>query len=473
MSGRPFGILADRSLAIEPSSHQPRLDVSEGDVNLSEARLEFQQRMLDERAGGLLDRDGRAFLHQSLSTPCMNAIVSARGSTLTDAQGRTILDFHGNSVHQVGHGHPRVIEAVKRQLDELPFCPRRYTNDAAVTLAERLGGLTEGRLHKVLIAPGGASAMGIAMKLARLATGRFKFVSMWGSFHGAGLDTISIGGEEVFRRGIGPLLPGCEHVPACIPSKCVLGCGGTCSMACGDQLIDVLRREGDIAAVIAEPVRCTTVDIPPADYWRRIRAACDRYGALLVFDEIPTCLGRTGRMFACQHFGVEPDIMVIGKGLGGGVFPLAAVLAGERLDVGSHTALGHYTHEKTPVGSAAAIATLDVIRDERLVEKAAEWGEAWRQELRTRLMPTGVVREVRGLGLLIGLEVRAATGELEHTARLAERVLYDCLEHGLSFKVSDGRVLTLTPPLTVSRAELSRATDILEAALFRCARSHP
>ena len=434
-------------------------DVSEGDVNLSDARRIFQERAIGQPTTDLLHRDNAAYLHQSLSTPCLNALKSVRGATLTDLQGRELLDFHGNSVHQVGHGHPRVIEAIKRQLDTLPFCPRRYTNQPAVELAERLGALTGGLLPKVLLAPGGALAVSMALKLARMATGRFKFVSMWGAFHGATLDTISVGGEAVFRYGIGPLLPGCEHAPACAPSRCSLGCGGTCSLACVGALEDILSREKDVAAVISEPVRCTTVDLPPIEYWKRVRAACDRAGTLLILDEIPTCLGRTGRMFSYEHFGIVPDLLVIGKGLGGGIFPQAALLASAGLDIGQSTALGHFTHEKSPVGAAAALATLDVIRDENLVERAATVGESWCTQLRAALKrPGGIVKEVRGIGLLVGIE-------LNTPAENVDRILYRCIENGLNFKVSDGRVLTLTPPLTVTDAELERATAILEEAI--------
>jgi 4-aminobutyrate aminotransferase len=437
--------------------------VTEGDVNRTLDREEFLSRHLDAGARALLERDSASFLHQSLSTPCLNALVSARGSVLTDVAGRQILDFHGNSVHQLGHAHPRVVEAVKRQLDEMAFCPRRFTNEPAVACAERLAELTGGRLSKVLLAPGGSLAIGMAMKLARIATGRHKTLSMWGAFHGAGLDAISIGGESVFREHVGPLLPGCEHVMPCRPSRCGAGCSGG-GLVCASALEAVLEQEPDIGAVIAEPVRCTTVDIPHAEYWKRVRAACDRHGVLLVFDEIPTGLGRTGRMFSYEHFGVEPDILVLGKGLGGGVIAQAAVLARPELDVAGFTALGHYTHEKSPLGAAAALATLDVLRDEGLVERSWSRGNRWRQELGERLGPTGLVGEIRGLGMLIGVEMRSPTGSERESAALASRVLYLCMERGLSLKVSDGRVLTLVPPLNVSEEELGRATGILAGA---------
>jgi 4-aminobutyrate aminotransferase len=454
---------------MNPTPKLHAADASEGDLNSTQGRDSYQARSLNADTRAILAADERAYMRQSMSTPCLNVLQRARGTIITDHQGRELLDFHGNSVHQVGHGHPRVVEALKRQLDELPFCTRRYTNVRAIELAERLSSLTGGVLSKVLLAPGGAQAMGMALKLARLATGRFKTISMWGAFHGASLDTISVGGEAVFRSGIGPLLPGCEHVFPCAPSRCALGCGGTCTMACADSVEEVLRRERDVAAVVAEPIRCTTIDLPTPDYWRRVRAACDRHGALLIFDEIPTCLGRTGKMFSFEHYGVVPDILAIGKGLGGGIMPQAAMLERPELDVGGHISLGHYTHEKSPLGCAAALATLDIIRDENLIERSAIAGEKWKRRLSELLEPTGMVREVRGLGLLVGVELKVPAGDSRTLAQLSDQILYDCLEQGLNFKVSDGRVLTLTPPLTVSDTELDSATLIVERAIRRAA----
>ena len=169
------------------------------------------------------------------------------------------MDFHGNSVHQVGYRHPHVMAAVRRQFDTLPFSPRRYTNQVAVDLARKLAQLAPDPLGKVLFAPGGALAIGMALKLARVATGRHKTLSLWDSFHGASLDAISIGGEAVFRKGMGPLLPGTEHAPPCDPSSCRFGCGGTCNARCAEYLDYVLGKEEDIGAVIIETIRSTDV----------------------------------------------------------------------------------------------------------------------------------------------------------------------------------------------------------------------
>ncbi|MDR3689344.1 MAG: aspartate aminotransferase family protein [Fimbriimonas sp.] len=429
----------------------------EGDVNLSDRRQRWQVEQLSESTLQMLADDADVFLRQSLSTPCLNAIRAAQGSWIEDVEGRRYLDFHGNSVHQVGYGHPRVVQAIRDQLDSLPFCPRRYTNAPSIALARKLGELAPGRLNKVLFATGGSSAIGIAMKLARVATGRFKTVSMWGSFHGASLDSISVGGEAQFRSHIGPLLPGTSHVPPPDPRRCPLNCGGVCSMACASYLSYVLEHEGDVGAVIAEPIRATTGVVPPEGYWREVRDACDRHGALLIFDEIPVGLGRTGCMFATEWTGVEPDILVLGKGLGGGIFPLAAVIAHEDLDVAGQVSLGHYTHEKSPVGAAAGLATLSIIEEENLLERSRTLGHELVCRLKGMMKRHSSMVEVRGVGLTVGVEMASRT--------VAEETMYRALDHGLNFKVSEGTVLTLTPPLTISNEELDLAVDALDAAL--------
>lgn len=427
---------------------------TEGDVNLSRHRLHWQERHLDDRTRALLDDDARYFLRQSLSTPCLNALSGCQGIFLIDAQGRRIMDFHGNSVHQVGHAHPKVVEAVKRQLDELAFCPRRFSNEAATALAQKLAEIAPGQLCKTLFAPGGAEAIGIALKLVRHATGRFKTISMWDSFHGASLDAISVGGEALFRRGVGPLLPGVHHVPPY--SEKGLG------RHSAEYVDTVLEKEGDIGAVIAEPMRCTTVVSPPPEYWQRVRESCDRHGALLVFDEIAIALGRTGRMFCFEHYGVEPDIVVIGKGLGGGVVPMAAMIARAELDTAEDRALGHYTHEKSPVGAAAALATIRCIEEEGLLERSLELGRRALARLEEMREHHTSISDVRGLGLQLGVEL---SREGQKAVDEAERVMYRCLERGLSFKVSDGNVLTLSPPLVIEPEQLDAALDILDESL--------
>lgn len=426
-------------------------DRTEGDINASPRRAAWQSAHLSDETRRLLDDDARYFLHQALSTPCLNALVGCRGSVLIDAQGREILDFHGNSTHQVGYGHPQVAQAIREQLDALSFSPRRYTNRPAIELARRLTELAPMTDARVLFAPGGASAVSMALKLARLVTGRYKTISWWGAFHGATLDAISIGGEDMFRDGVGPLLPGALHAPP--PGNDEDGETAR-SLA---EVESLFERERDIAAFIAEPIRCTTVVQPPASYWQRIRALCDAHGALLVFDEIPIGLGRTGHMFACEYAGIEPDIVCLGKGLGGGVFPMAATLAGGELNRVAASSIGHFTHEKSPVGAAAGLATLDVIAEEHLVERARTLGGKVLNSLRVMASKHQSISDVRACGMLFGLELAGS-----NAPDRGEAILYACLSRGLSFKISCGNVLTLSPPLTIQDQEMDRALSILD-----------
>jgi 4-aminobutyrate aminotransferase len=432
-------------------------DRSEGDVNLTPGRTAWQREHVNAATAALLTEDERHFLRQALSTPCLDVVERAEGIWLIDTAGRRIMDFHGNSVHQVGYGHPRVVAAVQQQMATLPFCPRRYTNRAAIDLAARLADLAPGPLNKVLFAPAGTLAIGMALKLARAATGRHKTVSMWDAFHGASLDAISVGGEAMFRRDAGPLLAGTEHVPPPGLAHRFFGTDGHAHERLADYIDYVLAVQGDVGAVIAEPMRWTTVEPPPPGFWPRVRASCDAHGALLIFDEVPSGLGRTGTMFVTEQTGAVPDMLVLGKGLGGGLFPLAALIARDGLDVAADRALGHYTHEKSSVGCAAGLATLDVIRDEDLVARSARLGAAGLAELGGMLADQPGVRAVRGVGLYFGVE-------LDDAAR-ADAVMYRCLARGLSFKVGGGTVLTLCPPLTIADADLQRAFEIVAAAL--------
>ena len=205
---------------------------------------------------------------------------------------------------------------------------------------------------------------------------------------------------------MGPLMPGTEHVPPADEYRCVFGCGGPrrVRLTCARYVEYILEKEGDVAAVIAEPIRSTPY-IPKPEYWQAIRRACDRHGALLIFDEIPHALGRTGRMFTFENFGVVPDMVVIGKGLGGGILPLAAVIAREDLDVAAERALGHYTHEKNPVLCAAALATIEYIEKHGLVAHARDLGRSTLERLKEMQARHPLIGDVRGLGLFLGIEL--------------------------------------------------------------------
>ena len=451
---------------------------SEGDVNRSPQRSRWQAGNLDDQTRSLLARDSAAFLHQSVSTPCLSAIARAEGIWIEDTAGRRYMDFHGNNVHHVGYAHPHVVLAIKQQLDALSFAPRRFASERAVELAEALGvrfkSLT-GHAGKVLFTTGGSDAVEVAIKLARVATGRFKTLSFWDSFHGAGFGASSVGGESLFRnsRAVGPLLSGTEHVAPFGCYRCPYGHAvdangqpdlAACRLACASMVRYVLEREGDVAAVIAEPARAVPF-IPPPGYWQAVRDACHAHGTLLIFDEIPTGLGKTGRFFAAEHDGAAPDIVVLGKALGGGILPIAACIARADLDLAGDYAFGHYTHEKNPVTAAAALATLEVIEREGLVENAARVGAYALERLHAMQQRHALIGDVRGRGLLLGLELVSDRTAKTPAPNAAERVLYAALSRGLSFKTTMGNVLTLTPPLITTREQMGQALDILDDCL--------
>ncbi len=450
---------------------------SEGDVNGTPERAAWQNTHLDDAGRALLARDAAVFLHQSVSTPCLAPIARAEGLWIEDLAGRRYMDFHGNNVHHLGHGHPEVLAAVKRQLDELSFAPRRFAPLRSVELAEQLSErfrqLT-GQSGRLLFTTGGSDAVEVALKLARAATGRFKTLSFWDSFHGAGFGASSLGGESLFRGGrLGPLLPGSEHVAPFGCYRCAYGhpvdAEGQpdverCRLACAAMVRYVLEREGDVAAVVAEPARAVPY-VPPPGYWQAVQEACRAHGTLLIFDEIPTGLGKTGRFFAAEHDGVKPDIVVLGKALGGGVLPLAACIARTDLNVAGEYALGHYTHEKNPVSAAAALATLAVIEREGLVGNAARVGALALERLQEMKRRHALVGDVRGRGLLLGLELVEERAGKRPARAAAERVLYRALSRGLSFKTTMGNVLTLTPPLITTAEQMHAALDILDACL--------
>ncbi|WP_412506948.1 aspartate aminotransferase family protein [Roseovarius sp. SYSU LYC5161] len=441
---------------------------TEGESNTSRERAEWQRKAVGPASAPLLKRDADAFLHQSLSSPCVSTIVRAEGIWIEDCDGRRYMDFHGNSAHHVGYGHPRLSAAIKAQLDDLPFAPRRFTNDPAVALAERLGEITPGDLSKSLFTTGGSDANEVALRIARAVTGRFKTLSFWDAFHGAGFGAASVGGEATFRSHIaGPLLPGAEHVAPFACYRCPYGHAGpeTCGLACANMIDYVLEREGDVAAVIAEPMRAVPY-VPPPGFWAQVRAACTRHGALLILDEIPTGLGKTGRMFAFEHDEIVPDIVTLGKALGGGMLPIAACVARRDLDVCGDFAIGHYTHEKNPLTARAALTTLEIIEEEDLVARSAELGRHAMARLQETLSECPIVGDIRGRGLMLGIEIVEDRDDKTPGRQRAERIYYACLAAGVSFKISQGCVLTLSPPLTIGQDDLDRALAIVEQAVI-------
>ena len=446
---------------------------SEGESNRSNKRVNWEANTHNTETRKILAEDANYFLSQSVSSPCLSVVVKAEGAYIEDTNGHRYLDFHGNNVHHIGYGHPKLKKAIAEQMDALPFAPRRFASTSTLALAKKLVEIAPGDLSKVLFTTGGSDAIEVALKIARAATGRHKTISFWDAFHGAGFGAASVGGEQLFRSHIiGPLLSGTEHVAPFACYRCPYGYPDLngeaqieiCQTTCASFVRYVLEKEGDVAAVIAEPARAVPY-IPPPGYWKMVRQACNDHGALLIFDEIPTGLGKTGKMFACEHDDVVPDILVLGKALGGGILPIAAVLAKSELDVAGEFAFGHYTHEKNPVTAKAALTTIEIIEQEGLVENAAVLGKYMLEQLKILKAEHSSIGDVRGRGLLIGVELVLNQEVKTPADDLAEDVLYRCLSKGLSFKLTMGNVLTLTPPLIITKTQIDLALKIIDQSL--------
>jgi 4-aminobutyrate aminotransferase len=441
--------------------------LEEGDVNLSDERRNWDNQISNSYTHQILDDDARYFLHQSMSTPCLDVIDRCKGSGIDTLSGRHLLDFHGNNVHQVGYGNDYVIKRIISQLRKLSFSPRRYTNVPAVDLAIRLAQLLPGDLNRSLFAPGGTLAIGMALKLARVVTGNYKVVALTDSFHGASLDSISVGGEEVFKKYMGPLMTGVTHIPHPDSYRGIFCDSEEGQLIYAGYLEEAIEKEGNIGAFVAETIRNTDVQIPSVGYWKKVREICSRHGVLLILDEIPIALGRTGEMFAFQHFGIEPDIMCLGKGLGGGIFPFAAMVARDSYNIASDVSLGHYTHEKSPLGSVAALATIDFIEKKKILDKVRQDGTWMKEELYRLKEQFPLIGDIRGTGLLWGIELVKDPVTKEKALLESEKIMYHCMQNGLSFKISQGNVLQLSPALTIRRNELQKAISILENAFIK------
>jgi putrescine aminotransferase len=370
----------------------------------------------------------------------------AQGIVVRDVYGREYLDFSGGpAVFVLGHRHPRVVQAVVEQIQRMPMSVRAMPRRPEAELAALLAGLTPGDLRYSFFCNSGAEAVEGALKLARVATGRPHFVAAEGAFHGKTFGALSATGRDKYRKPFEPLLPGFRHVPF------------------GDA--DALEEAVDtsVAAVIVEPIQGEGgVRIPPDDYLPRVRGICDRAGALLIVDEVQTGLGRTGRMFACQHWDVVPDILTLAKGLGGGVMPLGAFVA--RPHLWKAFSEDPYLHSSTfggnPAACAAGVATLRVLVEEKLPDRAARMGELLLAALReVACRHPQWVRDVRGKGLLVGVEFTHPDVALLASAEaIARGVIF-------FFSLNRPEVVRLAPPLIVEREHIEAACAALHGAL--------
>ncbi|HVZ46343.1 MAG TPA: aspartate aminotransferase family protein [Ramlibacter sp.] len=426
-----------------------------------------------ERAGPaereILAQDDRMSVRGASDDVCVLAISRAQGAHIEDESGRRYLDFYGNNCHHIGHRHPRVLAAIADQLGRNAFVPRGLTSSQSVHLAQRLLMLARWPQGKVIAARTGSDATEIALSAAKAATGRYKVLSFLDSYHGRSAGALSIGGRPLDTRGLGPLLPGCIHVPPHYPivrEEYAVGPEETARRSLHAIRV-AFAHHADIAALVGETIR-NGPHMPPDWYWPEVAELCRRHGALLVLDEVATGLGKTGRMFNFHSFGVEPDIVTVGKALGGAVLPMAAVLLARPLTISPSLNLGYFTHEKNPLCAAAGLATLDVLEDERLAERAKEHEPRIAEQLSRMAAQSAAVGGFECAGMMYSVRFDV-DGDDASTARLVQRIYRECVERGLLPMPTRGATLAFSGPLIAQAGEVDEALAILQASVTAAA----
>ena len=360
-------------------------------------------------------------------------LVRGRGARLFDENGREYIDCAANvGVSNIGHGNEAVARAVHDQYLTLGNCYSMFYNPVRARLAQKLASLAPGNLNKVFFCNSGAEANEAAIKFARASTGRPEIIAAMRGFHGKTMGALAATWGPEYQKPFAPMLPGFKHVPYNNFAKLETAVGGNTAAI----LLEVVQGEGGVR-------------IGDRDYFQKVRQICDANGILLIIDEVQTGFGRTGTLFACEQF-VEPDMLCLAKSLAGGI-PMGAVLCNDRIKVPvkSHTS----TFGGNPTACAAALASVDVIEKEGLVEKSKALGEYFLHELRT--LESSKIREVRGLGLMLGIELKEKAGP--YVQKLTEK--------GVIVLLAGATVIRLLPPLVITKEEIDRVVEALKDTL--------
>ena len=399
--------------------------------------------------------------------------VSARGAYLYDADGRAYLDFHsGEGFASLGHNHPDVRDALRAVLAaDLVDGVQLHYSALAGLLAQALCERLPDGLDAVFFASSGAEAVDSAMKFARAATGRSRFISCDSGFHGVTLGPLSLVGDDFFKEGFGPLLDGCERVPF------------------GDlDRLEAQLSAGDVAAFIVEPIQGRMVTLPPAGYLQAAQDLCRRHGAMFVIDEVQTGLGRTGRWFALEQWALQPDFVLVGKALSGGYMPVAAMVTTRDIYQRAVGTLERsYVHQSTfgrnRLSMAAGLATLRIIERDDLLGNAARVGALLRDGICELQQRHELISEVRASGLMIGIELGAPSSRVARVnwrlIHMASEGLFPQLiviplhrDHGvITMAAGKNDVIKLLPPLTLAENEAQSFLGALDAVLADCSGS--
>ena len=421
------------------------------------------------KAQALIARD-RAVTTPSYPRDYPFVMAKGRGAEVWDVDGNRFLDFmSGIGVCSTGHAHPQVVQAIKEAADDFLHISSDYWHERMTRLAERLNALNAvGEPAQVLICQSGTESVEGALKLARYVTNRPRFIGFLGGFHGRSMGSLAFTSSKYTQQaGFFPTMPGVTHVPYPNPYRPLL-VGADQGKAVIDFIENVLFQNNlpanEVAAVLVEPIQGEGgYIVPPDGFLAALRALCDRHGMLLIFDEVQSGIGRTGKMFASQHWGVTPDIMTLAKGLGSGL-PIGAVVARRRhMDQWKRGAHGN-TFGGNPLCCAAALATLDLVEREYAANAAAV-GEYFMARLRELKARYPVIGDVRGKGLMIGMELITDPTTKAPARALSDAVLTRAYHQGLLLLGCGLSTVRFIPPLMIGRAHVDEAMGMLEAAL--------
>jgi 4-aminobutyrate aminotransferase len=423
------------------------------------------------RAAAVVERD-RAVLSPSYTRDYPLVVSHGEGAIIEDVDGNRFLDFNaGIAVAATGHSHPRVVQAIKQQAERLiHMSGTDFYYENMVELAEKLAAIAPGGVaRRVYFGNSGTEAVEAAMKLARYHSGRDKFIAFRGGFHGRTFGALSLTGSKVVqRKGFGPLVPGVFHAQFPDPYRRPEGVtpedhAASCVRAIEEELFRTTLAAEEVAAIVLEPVQGEGGYIVPNQvFFEELARLAQQHGILLIFDEIQSGMGRTGKMWAADHFGVTPDIFTVAKGIASGM-PLSAMVS--RAEVmnwppGAHAS----TYGGNPVAVAAALATIDLLERE-LVANAARVGAHLMDRLRSWPAKFKNVGDVRGLGLMIGVELVRDQASKERAPELRDRLVAMAFERGLLVLGAGRNVLRLCPPLIITRDQADFAVDTLEECL--------
>lgn len=436
------------------------------------------RREVGPRSREIVAREQQHIAPGMQSFALQSGLAMARGidSTLIDADGQEYIDFiAGIGVGSIGHCHPHYVEALKRQVEQLTF--GSFATDTRARFLELLSTVTPEGLTRIQLFSGGAEAVEASLRLAHAATGKHEVIGFWGGFHGKTGGVLGLLGSD-FKHHLGPFQPGRHLSPYADCYRCPLRLRyPECGIACAEFLRDVIRYQtsGEISAIIAEPIQGTAGNVVPAEgFLRAVAGIAKEHDALLIVDEMLTGFGRTGAMWGCEHDAIAPDIMTVGKGMGGG-FPMSGVISTDALTASkpwSNPSASSSSYGGNPLAAAAGLASLEVILKEDLAGNAARVGRAMLTRLEALKEKYRCVGEVRGRGLMLGLELVKDRTTREPLPRAITQALYqECLRRGLVAMTYSASV-RINPPLVIREDTALAGLAILDEALGAVVREH-